>query len=59
MQQQHRKPTWRVETEQTRAYGMFRSLIFLPDGSRFEGWGLTEQQAEYRARVRAQEGAPR
>ena len=44
-----------LSAERTPAYGRWRVRIQTDDGRQVEAWGLTEQQAEYRARVRAQE----
>lgn len=44
--------------QQTAAYGLYRAAVFASDGAECEGWGLTPQQAEYRARIKAQNHSP-
>jgi hypothetical protein len=54
-----RKPRWVLETRRTEGYGMVQAVLTRPDGRRFEGWSLTEHQAEYRARLQAGRGCGR
>lgn len=44
-----------VYTHQTPAYGQWRAVALAVDGSEHEGWGLSQQAAEYRARLKAKQ----
>lgn len=44
-----------VYAQQTKAYGQWRVVVLAADGTEHEGWGLTRNAAEYRARVKANE----
>lgn len=44
-----------LQTEKTRGYGMWLAVLTTADGRRIEGSGWSQQLAEYRARIRAQE----
>ena len=47
----------KIKTQQTKAYGRWQAVLTLPDGTRFEGWGVSEQLAIYRARLQAERHA--
>lgn len=44
-----------LRTERTRGYGMWLAVLVTADGEQYEGSGWSQQLAEYRARLRAQE----
>ena len=42
-----------LTTARTCAYGRWRAVLVLPDGTEFEGWGISEAAAIYRAQSKA------
>jgi hypothetical protein len=45
----------RTTTQKTKAYGLWKAVLTTEDGRTFTGYGLTEYEAGYRARRKAEE----